>query len=381
MKKPVLYLVVICALAGIGLLGSHLFRPALVAAEQKPAAAQQRGGSAARAITVNAQKAVVAKIEDSVSAVGSLLAAQSVELAPEVDGRIVTVSVSDGQSVSADDLLFQLDDTVTAAELAQSEAELSLARADLKRASNLARNSFVSERSREEAAANVKVLRAKLQVVRARLAKARIRAPFGGRIGLVNVSPGEYVKSGTALVRLDDLSSLKLDLRVPERLVARVQPGQTIRVSFDAYPGREFLARVETVDTAIDDVGRSLVVRGRLDNADNLLRPGMFARARLILGTRNSAVMVPEESIMASADGQYLFAVREGKAQRQPVRTGVRQNGNIEIIEGVAAGELVVTAGQVKLRGNNLPVKIVAPVDGVGGRQDAFVPAPDRARG
>ncbi len=381
MKKAAFYSVVVVAFTGAALLGWQFLKPSPIAAQTKPASTASKSDRAKRPVTVNAVPAVEATIEDRVTAVGSLLAAQSVSLAPEVDGRVVEIGAKDGQAVLANDLLFRLDDSVTEAELAQSEAELGLARADLKRARNLAKNSFVSERSREEAAANVKVLRAKLQVVRARLAKARIRAPFDGQLGLIKVNLGEYVKSGAALVRLDDLSSLKLDLRVPERLLARVRTGQTIRVTFDAYPEREFVAAVETIDTAIDSVGRSLIVRGRLANPDRLLRPGMFARARLVLGARDTAVMVPEESVLASAKGQYVFAVRDGKAQRQMVKTGIRQGGRIEIVDGVSAGELVVTAGQVKLRGNNLPVKIVAPVNGVNARQDANAPALAPPRG
>lgn len=380
MKRGIFYLILVLALAGVSWFGWQWQQPAPLAqlspdSSSKSAATGKPGGKRAKGpVTVNAVAAVATRIEDQVTAVGALLAAQSVRLAPEIDGRVVEIGVSDGQSVSTGDLLFRLDDAVTEAELAQSQAELSLARADLKRARNLAKQSFVSKRSREEAAANVKILAAKLQVVSARLSKTRIRAPFEGQVGLVQVNIGEYLKAGTSLVRLDDLSSLKLDLRVPDRLLSRVATGQTIRASFDAYPGREFEALVETIDTAIDEIGRSLVVRGRLPNAERLLRPGMFARARLVLGVRESAVMVPEESVLASAKGQYLFAIRDGKAQRQPVKTGVRQRGQIEIVEGVEAGEMVVTAGQVKLRGNNIAVRVIAPATGVGGRQDAAGP-------
>jgi len=327
-------------------------------------------------VKVNVAAAETLRIEETVSAVGSLLAAQSVQLAPETDGRIVESSLRDGSLVVTGDLMFRLDDSVTEAELAQAQAELSLARADLARARNLAKQSFVSQRSREEAAANVKVLAAKLEVVSARLAKSRILAPFDGRVGLIGVSVGEYVTKGTPLVRLDDLSTLKLDLRVPERLMAQVKPGQAIRVGFDAYPQREFVARVETVDSAIDAAGRSLVVRGRIDNADDLLRPGMFARARLVIGAREQAVMVPEEAVLASAEGQYVYAVAQGQAKRRPVRTGARQNGRVEILSGVQAGESVVTAGQLKLRGKSVPVEAIAPVPGLSERKDARADRP-----
>ena len=341
------------------------------APKAKAAKGGGRPGRSRGPVTVNVATAETIRIEETVSAVGSLLAARSVQLAPETDGRVIEVGLQDGARVKAGDLLFRLDDSVTEAELAQAQAELSLARADLKRARNLAKQSFVSKQSREEAAANVKVLAAKLAVVSARLAKSRIVAPFNGRSGLVGVNVGEYVTKGTALVRLDDLSSLKLDIRVPERLLAQVQAGQSIRVSFDAYPAREFNAKVETIDTAIDSAGRSLVVRGRIKNDEDLLRPGMFARARLVIEARESAVVIPEESVLASAEGEYVFAVSDGKAQRRSVQTGARRDGRIEILKGVEAGEAIVTAGQLKLRGDAVPVKVISPVRGLDDRRDA----------
>jgi len=384
MNKKIFYFVLLVAFGAVTWAGWQYSQPGASSgpkgqqaeagqASGKPAAAKPGGrpGRSRGPVKVNVATAEMLRIEETVSAVGSLLAARSVQLAPEVDGRLVEVGLSDGALVTTGDSMFKLDDSVTEAELAQAQAELSLARADLARARNLAKQSFVSKRSREEAAANVKVLAAKLDVVSARLAKSRILAPFDGRAGLVGVSVGEYVTKGSALVRLDDLSSLKLDVRVPERLLARVKKGQSIRVGFDAYPQREFVALVETVDSVIESAGRSLVVRGRIDNADDLLRPGMFARARLVIGAREAAVMVPEESVLASAEGQYVYVVADEKAERRAVNTGARQDGRIEILKGVQAGESVVTAGQLKLRGKSVPVKAISPVPGLNERKDA----------
>lgn len=373
MNRKLFYLVLLVAFGALSWAGWQYSQPDAGKIAGKAPATKPGGrpGRSSGPVKVNVATAEVLRIEETVSAVGSLLAARSVQLAPEVDGRLVEVDLSDGALVTTGDSLFRLDDSVTEAELAQAQAELSLARADLARARNLAKQSFVSKRSRDEAAANVKVLVAKLDVVSARLAKSRILAPFDGRVGLVGVSVGEYVTKGTALVRLDDLTSLKLDVRVPERLLAQVKKGQSIRVGFDAYPQREFVAQVETVDSVIESAGRSIVVRGRIDNSDDLLRPGMFARARLVIGVREAAVMVPEESVLASAEGQYVYAVADGQAQRRDVRTGARQDGRIEILEGVQAGESVVTAGQLKLRGQSVPVKAISPVPGLNERKDA----------
>lgn len=315
------------------------------------------GGRPATVVTV--AKVTTQNIEDQVTAVGSLLAAQSVLVKPEIPGRVDAVAITDGARVSAGDELFSLDRSVIEAELAQAQAELALARSNLKRTTNLASQAFVSERSRDEALANVRVLEARLQVVQARLDKTRIRAPFDAVAGLLQVSLGDYVQAGTEMVRLDDLSTLKLDLRVPERLFARLQRGQPIRVRFDAYPQREFTAQIETIDARLDDSGRSVIVRGRLDNGERLLRPGMFARARLVLGQREAAVMVPEASIVPDADAQYVYKVEGSTARRTRVVLGSQREGLVEVIEGLSAGDTVVLAGQINLRGAEAPVRIV----------------------
>lgn len=333
-------------------------------AANRPAAGPPGGGppGAGRPVTVNAVAAQARRIEDRVTAVGSLLAAQSVQIAAEIAGRITEVAVTDGARVTAGAPMFILDDDVIAAELAQARAELDLAQANLRRTRNLARDNFVSERSRDEALSNVNVLQARLQVVAARQSRTRIEAPFDGIAGLVAVSRGDYITPGATLVRLDDLSSLKVDLRLPERLFSRLRMGQPLRLTFDAWPARQFDARIETIDSQLDAGGRSLIVRGRIDNADGLLLPGMFARAELVLQAREQAVMVPEESLEATSEGQHVFVVRDGKAIRTPVTVGARQDGEVEVVAGVVAGEQVVTAGQIKLRGSGVPVAVVAPV-------------------
>jgi membrane fusion protein (multidrug efflux system) len=326
-------------------------------------AAANRGGGKRPPTVVTVTQAVGRDVEDTVDAVGSLLAAQSVLIKPEIAGRIAEIGVTDGQAVSRGDRLFELDGSVIAAELVQARAELELARSNLRRTKNLASQAFVSERSQDEAQSSVQVLEARRQVVQARLDKTRVRAPFSGVAGLVQVDPGDYVQAGTPLVRLDDLSSLKLDLRVPERLFSRLRPGLPVRVGFDAYPDRVFEAEIETIDAQLDDGGRSVIVRGRIDNSEGLLRPGMFARATLVLGRRAESVMVPEAAVVSDAAGQFVYRVQDGTARRTSVTTGARREGLVEVLGGLNIGDTVVLAGQINLRGAEAPVRIVDPAE------------------
>src|SRR5690606_31651466 len=163
------------------------------------------------------------------------------------------------------------------------------------------------------------------------------------------VSAGDFVREGAELVTLEDVTLMKVDLRLPERYLGQLRPGQLIEVEFDAYPGRRFEARLEAIDVRVDADGRSLVARGRLPNADGLLRSGMFAKVTLTLSKRDDAVMVPEEAVFPAGEDQFVYRIDDGKATRVRVRTGLRREGRVEIVEGVRAGELVVTAGQIKL--------------------------------
>src|SRR5690606_19248555 len=319
------------------------------------------GGASRDAIGVEAARAELVSLAETIAAVGTLRAAESVVLKPEVAGRIEAIHFEGGARVRKGDLLVALDASIAAAEVRQTRAELALARANHQRSVDLARQKFLSERARDEAAANLRVLEAKLELAQARLSKTSIRAPFAGVLGLRNVSPGDYVREGDDLVTLEDVSQMKVDLRLPERYLGQLRSGQRLDVEFDAYPGRTFPATLEAIDVQVDADGRSVVARGRMPNPEGLLRSGMFAKIALTLAQREHAVMVPEEAVFAVGEEQYVFRVEQGRAERVRVRTGLRRDGRVEIVEGVRSGEQVVTAGQLKLRPDGGEVRVVEP--------------------
>jgi len=380
MKRLITYLVAIAGVAGLGWWAWGVHRSATPAVEiatagaaTPPAGAPQDGPPARRApaasgtgdprgpIGVEAARAERVSLSETVSAVGTLRANESVTIKPEVAGLIERIHFDGGARVRKGALLVSLDASIAAAEAEQTRAELGLAQANYQRTADLARQQFVSERARDEAAASLKVLEARLKLAQARLAKSTIRAPFSGVLGLRNVSAGDFVREGAELVTLEDVSLMKVDLRLPERYLGQLRPGQLIEVEFDAYPDRRFEARMEAIDVRVDAEGRSLVARGRLPNADGLLRSGMFAKVTLTLSERDDAVMVPEEAVFPAGDEQFVYRIDDGKATRVRVRTGLRREGRVEIVEGVRAGELVVTAGQVKLNRDGTEVRVVEP--------------------
>ena len=308
------------------------------------------GAGAPQAVTVEAVKVVRASLPQAITAVGSLRSDESVTLRPEVAGRIATIGFAEGQRVQKGAVLVRLDPTVNEAEVKQARANMTLAKSKYDRAVDLAKSNFISGQARDEAESNMKVAEAALAVAEAKLAKTEIRAPFSGIIGLRQVSLGDYVKEGADLVNLEAVDPLKVDFRVPEVYMKQVRAGQPIEIALDAIPGRTYAGRVFAINPLVDAAGRAIVIRAQVSNPDTSLRPGMFARVRLITEERRDALVVPEQALVPFGSEQFVFRVVDGKAQRARVEIGQRGDGKVEIRQGVGPEDVIVVAGQLKLR-------------------------------
>jgi membrane fusion protein (multidrug efflux system) len=298
-------------------------------------------------------------VQEDLQAVGSLRSNESVVLRPEVSGRIATIGFRDGQVVKKGQLLIGLDSTLNEAEVAQYRAEYDLALSNLKRSEDLARQKFISSSAQETAASNAQVAEARLKLAQARLSKMKIISPFDGIVGIRGVSLGDYVKDGTDLVNVEDVRILKVDFRLPERSLPQIKAGQDVEVVADALPNERWQGQIEAINPRVDANGRSLELRGRLDNASGKLRPGMFVRVRVIVGERNG-LLVPEEAIVPQGEEFYVYKVVEGAAKRVPVKIGVRRDAKVEIVEGISPGDQVVTAG-MRLSRDGQPVRVLSP--------------------
>jgi membrane fusion protein (multidrug efflux system) len=314
-------------------------------------------------------------IADDAQAVGSVRARQGVMLRPEVSGRISKIGYRDGQRVKGGQLLVQLDDALQRAQLQQAEAQASIARTNLQRNRELVAQNFVSASVVDQSAAALQVAEAQVALARAQLERMRILAPFDGVAGISSVSLGDYVKDGADLVNIEDTSSMWVDFRLAERFLANLRQGQGVEIQLDAMPGRKFAGRIDAIDALLDANGRSLLVRAQMPNAGGELRSGMFARTRVVFAVREKALVVPEEALVPQGGKQYLVKVIEGPngkvSQRLEARVGVRLPGKAEILDGLAHGDLVVTAGHARLmRPEPQPVQIVE----VGGGRAASKP-------
>jgi len=318
-----------------------------------------KGGPRGPAL-VEAAAAQTRDLVDAASAVGTLRANETVMLRSEVPGRIAALFFRDGDQVKAGQIILRLDASLQEAELAQAKAELALGQSNYQRTEDLASRNFVSASALDQAAANLRVLEAKHRLAKARVDRTLILAPFTGYLGLRNVSVGDYVKEGADLVLLEDVGSLKVDLRLPERFIGQLRKGQPVTVTIDAFPGRKFPAKVDAIDVQVDSNGRFVLVRGLMANPQLSLRSGMFARASLVLAERKGAVLVPEEAVTPIGADLFVWVAEEGKARRVKVEPGLRTDGLAEVRGDLKPGDLVVIAGQQRLMRDGQEVKVQA---------------------
>ncbi len=376
MANKALYVLV--AVVGIGLASGagwwYQNRAPAGTAAKAPAGAAPSGGAGLagnpEAPSVEVARVRTTALKDDAQAVGSLRSRQSVTIKPETAGRVSRIAFADGAQVRRGQVLVQLDDTLQRAELSQAQAQLSIARANLKRNQELVAQNFVAQRVVDESQASLQVAEAQVALAEARLQRMRITAPFDGTVGLRSINLGQYVKDGDELVNLEDTSQLTVDFRLPERYQSRIAPGQGVQVQLDALPGRTFEARVLAVDPLLDANGRSIAVRAvmptRTPNAADL-RPGMFARVQIVFSVNERALVVPEEALVPQAGQQFVYTLDEqgqGDAKklvsrRVEVELGARRGADVEIVKGLKAGDLVVVAGQQRLQRDGTVVRVV----------------------
>ncbi|MBL8518883.1 MAG: efflux RND transporter periplasmic adaptor subunit [Betaproteobacteria bacterium] len=323
---------------------------------------QAKPGGPPPGIAVEATKVASIQLPQSISAVGTLRSEEAVVLRPEVPGRIAEITFKEGQRVEKGQVLIKLDSTVQRAELEQAKANLFLNKSKLDRALDLQKKGFISSQAKDEAENNYRVSRAAADLAEARLAKLELRAPFSGIAGLRLVSVGDYVKDGQDLVNIEEVDPLKVDFRVPEIYLRQIAVGQALQLGADAFPNQAFEGKVFAINPLVDANGRSIVIRALVKNAGNRMRPGMFARVRLIVGGVQDSLVIPEQALIPVGDDLFVFKVVDNKAQRAKIDIGQRRQALVEVVRGLAKDEVVVTAGHQKIReGSVVKAQFVPP--------------------
>jgi membrane fusion protein (multidrug efflux system) len=289
-------------------------------------------------------------VVDAIVVTGGIEAEQSIELRPEVDGRLVQILVREGREVAAGTPLFKVDDAEIRAQVARLTADRDLAEQALRRTQELIAQNASSPADLEQAEASARVAQAQLDLRELRLERAVVRAPFSGLVGQRFVSLGDYVTSSTRLVTLQTVDPQRAVFQVPERYAQRLRVGQTVAFNVAALPEVEFTGVVDFVDPLVQLPARTILVKATVRNPRRDLKAGMFIEARLETESRPDAVIVPEDAVLPLSGADFVWVIApEETATRRQVDLGVRLPGFVEVRSGVAAGERVVVGGLERL--------------------------------
>ena len=306
--------------------------------------------------------------QPALSAVGTLRAVKGADLAFEVPGVVTRIGAHPGRDVKQGQLLIQLNDSVETAQLKQLQAALSLARVNLARARGQLAIHAISQGDFDAAQADFRVKEASVQQAAAILAKKRLRAPFGGRIGILTTSPGAYLNSGISAVTLQQLDPIYVDFYLPQRDVASLKPGQKVELSFDAFPGQSFKGAVTTINPKVEAATRNIQVEATLRNPKHQLLPGMFATVSMEVGSKVEYLTLPQTAITYNPYGATVFVAKKGEvvgpdgrkkegllAEQVFVTTGPTRGDQVAILKGLDPGSVVITSGGLKLK-NGTPL-------------------------
>ena len=310
----------------------------------------ERTSPADRPVTVTAAVLQPQPWSDTVRALGTVKARESVTVTAKVSETVKAVHFESGDEVDKGATLVDLTGNQQTAMLAQAEAAAKEAARLYKRQSELAAQGVIAHASLDAQRAVRDSTRARVEEMRASLGDRVIRAPFAGVLGLRQVSPGTLVTPGTPIATLDDIDRVYVDFPVPEAVYSHLAIGQALGATSVAYSGRGFEGKVGSIDSRIDPGTRSVNVRGEFANEDHALRPGMLLQVTLVRPARE-ALLVPEISIVQIGNASFVYRIDEDQtAQRADIQVGGRRDGKAEVVSGLEAGERIVVDGAGKLR-------------------------------
>jgi len=326
-------------LAGLAVLSTACSRPG--------AAERQNGVPEVPVVTHVVQ---LSGWNDTLQALGTVKARESVTLTAKVSEIVEEIHFESGDEVASGAALVSLRGGAQRAALAQAQASATEAERLYERQRELASQQLIASSALDTQLAIRDAARAQVAQMRSDIGDRVVRAPFAGMVGIRQVSPGSLITPTTVIATLDDIARVFVDFQLPESALASVEPGETVTATSAAYPGRQFEGRVATVDTRVDPVTRAVTVRADFENPDRALRPGMLMDVRLFRPERQ-ALVIPEIAVVQVGRESFVFRVGADNAVEQvAVQTGARVSGRVEIVEGVAAGDRIVTDGTGKLR-------------------------------
>jgi len=322
---------------------------------------QAQGGFQMPPMPVETAKVTESTVTDPFEAVGTIEAVNAITVVSEIDATVISLPFREGEAIAKGGLIAQLDDTQMRAEETRAEAILEQRKVSYERIKNITDEGLGIAQNLDDAAAALKVAEADLAWIRARLKKTRIVAPFAGNLGARQVSPGAFLRAGSAITDLAQIQQLRVTFSAPERYYASLQRGAAVKVSTTAYPNVELAGKIEVIEPVVDLATRRAKIIARLDNPGAKFRPGMSANVTVILSERPNALVIPNEAVFVEGNQALVFLINaDSTVARTPVELGTRMRESVEVLNGLKAGTLVVRAGHQKL----FPGAKVMPITG-----------------
>jgi membrane fusion protein (multidrug efflux system) len=313
------------------------------------------GGKPAAPLKVSTFLVTPSLFTETITATGTVLADEGVELQPETNGKIVSINFVEGAPVKQGDLLLKLNDSNLRANLDRYNYSKKLAEVRFRRYSQLLKQKMVSQDDYDSVLSEMNVQQSYIDLYEAEIQKTEIRAPFNGVVGLRYVSVGAFVNASTRIATLQRLSDLKIDFAVPEKYAGRVKVGS--QISFTVAGGlQKYAGRIVALDPRIDSGTRTLLVRATCANTDGRLLPGAFTNVSIALDQIDNAFLIPAEAVVAGLDEKNVFVIKDGLAERRAVETGSRTATQVHIVSGLQAGDQVITSGIQQMRAK-MPVE------------------------
>jgi len=286
---------------------------------------------------------------ENIEVPGSVIANEATEIHPEVSGRIVSLNVSEGRFVSKGTLLAKLYDADLQAQLKKLQVQLQIANTNEERSAQLLQIQGISKTDYDASLLNVNNIKADIDIIRTSISKTEIRAPFQGKLGLKNISPGAYVTPTTIIAVINQTSQLKLDFTIPEKYTRQLKAGQVVNFSYEGSD-KKYAAKVIATESAVAENTRSLMVRSLIQTKDDKLLPGSFAKVQLSFAPDPNAILIPTQAVVPQARGKKVILYQNGVAKFTDVTTGVRDSASIQITEGLKAGDTIVITGLLSTR-------------------------------
>lgn len=300
-------------------------------------------------VPVETYKINFQEVIHGVVSTGDIKANRSVIIKPEISGKIMKLNTPEGQSVNQNTVLIELDDSIASAKLKQAITKFENSKQNYERYQTLAKQGSGATVERDTALASMRFDEANVDLERASLAKTQLKAPFTGILGLRKVDIGDYVDPGQDLISIDDIDAVLVDFSVPEKFLSQLKLNQEVEVTTTADPNKTFKAKIYAISPQIDMVTHSIKARAQMTNTNHELRPGLFAKVRVVFDRKSNSILIPEQAILNLNNKTYVYVIRDGKASLVEIKTGTREGGQVEVTGGLNNQDLIAKTGLMKL--------------------------------